>query len=105
MLHFICKYLICGTYQREVQPFIKDGVGRLPLLLRVAAVTHLLVQRWPLQRRMLGWAQVFSWGGTLLVSCTRSWIRNNCLLASGAGLFAGFVEMHLLFFEVVVVVV
>lgn len=55
MLYFICKYLIRRTYQRDVQSFGKGGVGKVPLLLQLAAV----------QRRKRGCAQVFCRDGQL----------------------------------------
>lgn len=96
MLNCICKYLMCRIYQRELQSFVKVGVGGLHL----AAVTHVLEQRWPLQRRMLGCAQVFHREG-LLWNHPRSWISDSRQLEL---IFAGFVEMHFLFLEVVVAV-
>lgn len=100
MLNCICKYFICRIYPRGVQSFVKDGVGGLPPLLHLAAVTQMLVQRWPLPRRMLCCAQVFHREG-LLWNHPRSWISENRQLEL---IFAGFVEMHLLFLEVVVAV-
>lgn len=87
VLDFICKYLTCRIYQREVQPFVKDGVGRLPLLLHLAAVTPLLVQRWPLQRRMLGCTHVFRGEGLCsgAVPGLGYVMIGDCLLATGAG--------------------
>lgn len=99
MLNCICICLICRIHQRGVQPFVKDGVGRLPLL-HLAAVTRVLVQRWPLQRGMLGCGQVFHTEG-LLWNHPRSQISDKRQLEL---IFAGFVEVHLLFLEVVVAV-
>jgi len=62
-------------------------------------VTHLLVQRWPLQRKMLGCAQVFP------TECPGSGAipgLGHVMIGSRSWIFAGFVEMNTVFLEVVV---
>lgn len=64
MLNCTYKYLICRIYQREVQSFVKDGVGRLPPLASSGSCDQCVCAEVALAEKDAGLCLGFSQGGT-----------------------------------------